>query len=892
VRIASTALTLLATDHGVFGDFRHLAWGYGLSESTSRKQLVLPPNPLRFGARYGSLCIAICVAFFGANLGSLLASDLDDVKKFYRTGDYAACIELAKSQVEKGIWNDVWSRTLIEAYLETGEYALALDAYEKALEKYSNNLRLRLLGIRVYRMNNKPLKALEQLAAIDEIWSRTLSRFSGRSDLVPLGEYFLMRGEDPKNVLKLCFDAAIKGDPKPIEAHLASARLALDKHDDKVASQSLDKALKLEDQDPEIFCLLAKAWSSTDSAKSQDYLTQSLKLNPRYVPSLIMHAEARMSSEDYEGAKLVLSEVEKTNAFLPKLWALRAAIAHLQGVYAEEGECRRKGLIPWSLNPEVDFVIGQQLSKHYRFAESAEYQRRALTMDPEYTPAKAQLAQDLLRLGELDAGWQWVDTVRVKDPYDVTVFNLHQLKVRLEKFETIEVPGFVIRMDKTEAAIYGQDVVELLSEARTTLTKKYSVQLNEPIYVEIFPRQREFAIRTFGLPGGEGFLGVCFGRLITANSPAALKVDSNWRSVLWHEYCHVVTLQKTKNKMPRWLSEGISVYEERQRDPKWGQAMDTVYRDMILGEDFVPMSRLSGAFLRPNSPVHLQFAYYEASLAVEFWIEKYGVAGLLKLLDDLAVGMPPQDALQRLPGSLDALDMEFQEYATKLANAYGPGVDFSQPTDEEKRDLGAWLEQHPQSILGLRSKCSALIRGKKWEEAAVVAEQLRKMLPEDSSNDGVYGMLATIYRNLERTEQERDACQQLVERSSDCRQALMRLIELDRAKADWNSVRKWCDHMLAIDPLRFDLQNTRAMACEQLGAPEPAIRSLKACLELDPVDPANLHYRLAVALEKTKQYEQAKRHVLMALEESPRYLDALKLLASLVKSSPPQSESQ
>ena len=55
-----------------------------------------------------------------------------------------------------------------------------------------------------------------------------------------------------------------------------------------------------------------------------------------------------------------------------------------------------------------------------------------------------------------------------------------------------------------------------------------------------------------------------------ATSSSATK----WESVLWHEFCHVVTLKMTKNKMPRWLSEGISVYEERQVDPAWGMKID------------------------------------------------------------------------------------------------------------------------------------------------------------------------------------------------------------------------------------------------------------------------------------------------------------------------------
>ena len=139
--------------------------------------------------------------------------------------------------------------------------------------------------------------------------------------------------------------------------------------------------------------------------------------------------------------------------------------------------------------------------------------------------------------------------------------------------------------------------------------------------VEIFPQKKEFAVRTFGLPGADGLLGVCFGRVITANSPASQgEHPSNWEAVLWHEFCHVVTLSKTHNKMPRWLSEGISVYEEEQQDPAWGSALNPQFRAMILGHELTPLSQLSAAFLAAKSALHLQFAYYESALAVEFLV--------------------------------------------------------------------------------------------------------------------------------------------------------------------------------------------------------------------------------------------------------------------------------
>ena len=106
--------------------------------------------------------------------------------------------------------------------------------------------------------------------------------------------------------------------------------------------------------------------------------------------------------------------------------------------------------------------------------------------------------------------------------------------------------------------------------------------------------------------------------------------------MLWHEFTHVITLTLTKNKMPRWLSEGISVYEERQARGNWGEQMRPRYRAMILGEDLVPLSQLSGAFLRPKSPVHLQFAYYESALVVEFLVGRFGLPALKEVLDDLS----------------------------------------------------------------------------------------------------------------------------------------------------------------------------------------------------------------------------------------------------------------
>src|SRR5678816_1239536 len=235
-----------------------------------------------------------------------------------------------------------------------------------------------------------------------------------------------------------------------------------------------------------------------------------------------------------------------------------------------------------------------------------------------------------------------------------------RLREAMANFRTVKSEHFTVRMEPREAEIYGEKALALLERAHATLTKKYGLELRERTIVEIFPDQKDFAIRTFGLPGGSGYLGVCFGRVITANSPASRPGSpSNWESVLWHEFTHVVTLTLTKNKMPRWLSEGISVYEERQVRSSWGEQMKPRYRAMLLAEDVTPLSKLSGAFMRPKTPAHLQFAYYQTSLVIEWLVEKWGLPKLRECLADLGKGVPINAALAKNFTPIDKLDADF-----------------------------------------------------------------------------------------------------------------------------------------------------------------------------------------------------------------------------------------
>ena len=814
------------------------------------------------------------------------AADLAETQQLLFAGKYDECRQIASDEFARGVWNEGWPALLLRCQLTTGRYAEARETYDRAIAKFKDSIGLRLLGYDVYRYNNQPRQAIAELDTIFTLVKQATWRYSSAADRVVLGRYFTEKGEDARQILELFYDRAKKSNPRLVDVYLANAELALDKHDNQVAADSLAEAVKLQPEDPYVHYLLARVWRESDSERATAALQQALSLNPRHVPSLLMQADHLIDAEQYELAAEILTQVLAVNLFQPEAWAYHAIIAHLQGHAQGEQALRAAALDRWASNPLVDHWIGTKLSQKYRFAEGAAYQRRALDLQPGLLDAKFQLAQDLLRLGQDSEGWRLAREVNQADAYNVVAYNLVTLRDSLQKFATVENEHFVIRMDAREARIYGQQALALLEEARQTLCAKYDVQLGPPTIVEIFPQQKDFAIRTFGLPGGAGFLGVCFGRVITANSPASQgESPSNWQSVLWHEFCHVVTLSKTNNKMPRWLSEGISVYEERQHNPSWGEQLTAPYRELLLRSDLTPVSQLSSAFLRPPSPLHLQFAYYESSLVVEFLMERHGLPVMQRLLTDLGVGMPINEALERYTGSLAALDDEFAKFARQRAAEYGSALawDPIEGLDRMPRaEVELLYEKHPHNYHVGKRLAALLMAERDWDRAATTLQELVELFPGDRSTGSPLTMLAAVYRQQSDTEREELVLRQLGEMHDDTVDIYKRLLEVDAVKQDWPSVSTNAHRLLAVNPLLPIGQEMLAKSAGPLQQPQELAGALRALLEMNPVDPARLQFELAQALQQIGDLSQAKRHLLMAIEEAPRYRAAQEMLLQLV----------
>ncbi|MFH1918987.1 MAG: tetratricopeptide repeat protein, partial [Planctomycetota bacterium] len=330
---------------------------------------------------------------------------------------------------------------------------------------------------------------------------------------------------------------------------------------------------------------------------------------------------------------------------------------------------------------------------------------------------------------------------------------------------------------------------------------------------------------------------------------------------------------------------GISVYEEKRQDPSWGQSMNAGYRQMVLEGGLVPVSGLSGAFLDPPSPAHLEFAYYEASLVVEYLVETYGLETVKRILTDLATGASIDVVLARHTVPLAELDDKFSEFAKNRASELAPEADWQPPELPPSADLAAitvWNEQHPNNIPGLQLLARRLVEEKKWHEAKEPLAKLLLLYPENIGPESPYLPLARVHRELGETEPERSVLEKLAALDADAAEANLRLVELCEASEDWKGVAAAAERILAIDPLIRTAHRSLALAAEALDDPARAIPAYRALLRMGPVDPAEAHFRLARLLSGEGDLKSARRQVLQALEEAPRFREAHRLLLELV----------
>jgi tetratricopeptide (TPR) repeat protein len=698
------------------------------------------------------------------------------------------------------------------------------------------------------------------------------------------------------------FRQALRADPQNLAAEVLWGDLFRAKYNMAEARKSY--AAVLEQNPKHVSALVGMAKTLRGNA-AQKLLEDALTVNASSESALEALAEIAIEDDHWQMAKTYLDKILEINRESVNAQTLQAAIAYLE----EDGSkytSLQQALAQFSPgNARFYARIAEICGRKYRFDDAVEMARLALKTDPQHNNAATILGMNLLRLGREEEGRTHLERSFENDPFNIWTMNMLRVLDALADFETHRTEHFIVRMHPSDAPTLWPYLKPLLAESWRTLTQKYEFTPKSPILVEVFPEHEDFAVRTSGLPDIGPVVGVCFGEVITLDSPRALKPprSMNWQEIIWHEFTHVITLQMAHNRLPRWLSEGISVFEEHKGRPEWGRRQDLALVKAVQQDRILPVKTLNEGFSKAKSTKDLSFAYYQSYLVVEYIVERYGFQSLKDLIYQYRTPKQMEDIFMSVfQASLASFENGFRTWLEDRVRRIDVHIyqetagDQDTPHESEMTDPGTTSLPESSTLetvaAALRKRIAAqprdfeahfqlgliLSKNSSNSDAITHLKIARDLVPQYAGTPNPRQILADLYQ----ARGDEDAMLEELEALTRYQQqAFDACYRLAKAYLDRNNDTKaiyFLERAIAVDPYQPDVHRLLASTAYKMADYERAVRGFKILTALDDTDPVGAYSDLAKAYLAGGNKKEAKNTALLALEIAPTFEPAQNIL--------------
>jgi tetratricopeptide (TPR) repeat protein len=727
--------------------------------------------------------------------------------------------------------------------------------------------------------------ALRPLSRLIDAYNREETKTA--EDLIAVGRACRLLGLDEPQLFKdalKAFDEATEADGSNLEAKVRAGNVLLEKYQSAEAKASFEEVLAKNPRHPEALLGLARARDFDDEMGVVDLLKESLKVNSSFAPALAYFASVHVSLEEYARATEEANQALAINPVSMDALASLAAAAYLRGDKAGFEAARDRAL---QVNPRAsDFFssVAEACVRNRLYREADGFAEKAVALDPRDWHALGVLGLNRLRLGRIEEGRQALETAFKGDPYHIWIKNTLDLLDTFPKYRETTSEHFRVFVHQTESELLAPYVTPLAEEALRSLSERYRYRPETPIRVEMYPHHPDFSVRTVGL-SGLGALGVCFGSVVALDSPSARELGkANWGSTLWHELAHSVTLGLSGFRVPRWLTEGISVYEERRARPGWGDDLSLEFLVAMKAGKLLPLRTLNNGFQRPEGPEQVALSYYQASLVVELIDKEIGTDAVIKLLQAYRDGLTTEAAFPKALGrDVEAVDSRFQAW---LQEKYGPRLKVVRVPDKSApaptlESLRQTVSRDPDDFLARALLGRVLFEQKKREEAEPHLQKAIELFPESGGDESPYWPLALIKKDQGKTQEAADLLSKLVAINENHYAARLELSALLDKLGDPKRAAALLTYALYIHAAEATLHERRAGLCQRLGDLPCVLSARQSLVALGPVDRAEALYQLAAAYFAAGDVAGARREVLRALEVAPRFERAQELLLKL-----------
>ncbi|HEX2523593.1 MAG TPA: tetratricopeptide repeat protein, partial [Terriglobia bacterium] len=660
------------------------------------------------------------------------------------TGQYEKVETLATTYLKDPPESGDWHFYLGKTFVLRGKHEEAKSAFGKAARSRSP------LAIDAEMQLALLLKNLGDFTQSSELFSKVYDRSSSAGDRLGLAAQALHHLERYKESNRL-FKQVTEQNARDYETWVAWGNLFLEKYNPAEAASVFSDVLKLNPKHPEALLGLALCRGDSAGEEVEKILAKALEVNPNLEGAHVAKAQFALQAEAFDEAEREISVCFKINPRSLKAHTLKAVLSFAQGQDAAMQASIQDALQINLKYGEVFEELGHFCVTQRLYKESVDFFKKAIEINPRLWKAYAALGANLMRIGEETAAKAILDRGFENDPYNVWTFNTLKLIDSYASFNESKTPNFNVRLHQKESKLLANYVQELLEEAFETLSKKYQFTPGKPIYFEMFPDHEDFAVRTMGVPG-LGALGVCFGRGVVMDSPSARPKGSfNWGSTLWHEFAHVVTLQATDHRVPRWFTEGISVMEEHKAKPGWGDDLSLDILRAIQEKKLLPIAELNRGFLRPQSPGQLQLSYFQAGQACDFIERKFGFNAILKMLELFKARASLTETLKQALNRTPAIfDQEFNAYIDSLYAGSSAAVDFSilekREVMQDPKKLEAILADQPDNFFANLKLASYHRKEGEHAKAVGYLNKAKSIFPGYVEADNPYKQLSEIYK--------------------------------------------------------------------------------------------------------------------------------------------------
>lgn len=786
----------------------------------------------------------------------LLATQLAEVKRL--VGESAAALEILAAVVEGNAEPPV--RSLVQygdLLLFAGDKNAAYNVLDQAVQRYNNGL----------------VFASEDVA------------------MVALASWRLGNFHDANSL----FSEATRANPENLEALALWGDLFNEKYNAADAERTYQEALDVNSRYVPALVGIARV------VGDERALQRALAINPNSVPAmetygmLLKRNGLERDAQEYFDRVL---DINPESLDTLGILAAEAALNERRDEYQQYYE-RVQAFSPG--NPHFLGDIADAFGNNYRFTEAVAYARAAIEQDPEYWEGYTLLGSNLIRLGEEEEGKANLEIGFENDPFNVRTSNMLKVFDTLASYETLESEHFKVHMSTRDAEILWPYMEPLLEESYATLTAKYGFEPEGPILIEVFEETEDFAVRSVGLPDIGPLVGICFGKVITLISPDTL--NANWQEIVWHEFMHVITLQMTNNRMPRWLSEGISVWEEREGRPYWGRSQGLDLVRAAKEDQLLHISELNDGFTNARSSADLGFAYFQSYLVVDYITRQYGFDKLLELIKQYAfIKEDSARFAEVFAESLDEFDRGFRSWIEQRVDEINVYV-HSEDVPDEGAGHGHGIRENSSAILAelynnaslkqhMRSRIEAnprdfqahlqlgivLFKEEAYQEARESLMTAYNLLPSYTGYPSPPLVLAQIAEAQGDEQARLEWLEVLVGNLQHDDDSALILAEAALEKEDYERAEYYLDRALQVDPYRSDVHRLKARYAQATGNTAQAVTEYEVLMSLDINDPVEARTDLAEAYLNNGQRADARQNVLYALELAPSYRRAQEVL--------------